>query len=258
MNNKTAKQIVNEYRMKFALIALGYVAALASLFFIMTKNFLLGIAGVVLLAISVRAPFEKLRDSLLASVIYEELDPDKFGEILALGVLKKSTHAKMLYLMSSGQHNEILETIKASESKVFSPLDKCNNLYRTGYVYFERGEYEKLPAIVKKYERLKVENPKLHYILGYFTVFDKYDAFADEDYEYVIEVCDIDLQENDPKKQNHKLTKVNVSFYRAVSLYKLGRFEEAKQGFEELIAYAPKMHKAKLSKEFIDLINQNN
>ena len=93
-------------------------------------------------------------------------------------------------------------------------------------------------------------------MLNNFSVFDKFDAFADDDFEYVIDVCDIDLKEISPKKQNYKLTKINVSFYRAVSLYKLGRFEEARSGFEELIAYAPKMYKAKLAKDFIDLIDK--
>jgi tetratricopeptide (TPR) repeat protein len=202
--------------------------------------------------------FDKIKEKDLASIVYEDLDPEKFGEVLSLGVLKKSTHAKMLYLMSAGKHEEIREFLRNSESKTVNPLDKCNNLYRTGYVHFERGEYDKLPAIVRKYERLKAENPKLEYILNNFSVFDKYDAFADEDYEYVIEVCDIDLAENDTKKQNHKLTRVNVSFYRAVSLYKLGRFDEAKKVFEDLIAFAPKMYKAKLSQEFIDLIDSQN
>lgn len=256
MKNKTVKQIASTYKLMCALVILAYVAALAILTLIMTKNILLGIAGVVVLAVSVRAPFDKLREKYIESVIYEDLNPEKFGEILELGLFKKSTHAKILYLMSSGKHDEILELVEQSDAKTFHPLEKCNNLYRRGYVYFERGEYDKLPSLVKKYEQLKKENPKLTYMLNNFSVFDKFDAFADDDFEYVIDVCDIDLNENNPKKQNHKLTRVNVSFYRAVSLYKLGRLDEAKKGFEELIAYAPKMYKAKLSRDFIELIDK--
>ena len=37
----------------------------------------------------------------------------------------------------------------------------------------------------------------------------------------MVDVCDIDIAENNPKKQNHKLTYINVSFYRAVSSYDL-------------------------------------
>lgn len=256
MNNKTAKQIVKEYKIIFCLIILAYVAALAILTFIMTKNLLFGIVGVVVLGISIRAPFDKLREKTIESLIYEELDPEKFGEILALGLFKKSTHAKMLYLMSSGAHDEILQIIKNVEDKITNPLDKCNNLYREGYVYFERGEYDKLPSIYQKYEKLKRENPKFVPVLNNFSVFEKFDAFADDDFEYVVDVCDIDLNEINPKKQNYKLTKINVSFYRAVSLYKLGKLDEAKKGFEDIIAFAPKMHKAKLSKEFIQLIEK--
>ena len=255
MNNKTAKQIVTGYRIKCALVVLFYVVALALLTFLVARNMLLGMLCVILLGVSLKAPFDKLREKYLESVIYEDLDPEKFQEILALGVLKKSMRHKILYLMSVGDHDEILRLIRESEAKTVHPVDKCNNLYREGYVYFERGEYEKLAAIYRKYEKLKSENPKFITVLNNFSVFEKYDAFADDDFEYVVDVCDIDLNEINPKKQNHKLTRINVGFYRAVSLYKLGKFDEAKKGFEDIINFAPKMYKAKLSKEFIELID---
>lgn len=254
MNNKTAKQIVKTYRLYCALIVAAYIAILAVLTLLMSVNVLISMIGIVVLAYSVRIPFEKLRKKTIESVIYEELDPEKFGEILSLGVFKKSTRHKMLYYMSAGKHDEILKLVEANETKTRHPIDKCNNLYRVAYVHFERGEYDKLPTIIKKYTRLKSEHPKFLYVFNNFTVFDKFDAFVDDDFEYVVGVCDIDLLENNIKKQNHNLTKINVSFYRAVSLYKMGKLEDAKKGFEEIIEFAPKMHKAKLSKEFIELI----
>ena len=257
MKNKTAKQIVATYRLKCALAVLVYLFALAGLIFIMKFNVLLSMIGIVVLASSMRIPLEKLRQNNIESIIYEDLDPEKFGEVLSISRLKKSAKHRMLYYMSDGKHDDILNLVEAIEPKTHHPIDKCNNLYRQSFVYFERGEYEKLPTMVKKYEQLKRDNPKFQYVLNNFSVFDKFDAFADDDFEYVIDVCDIDLKELDTKKQNHKLTRINVSFYRAVSLYKLGKLDEAKAGFEDIIAFAPKMHKAKLSKEFIELIENN-
>ena len=254
MNTKTAKQIVNGYKLKLALVVLLYIIGIAVCIFLATKVLFLGLSMILVLAVSLKAPFEKLRESEIESIVYEDLDPEKFNEVLALGVLKNSMRHKMLYLMSTGKHDEILALVKESEEKTQHPVDKCNNLYREGYVYFERGEYDKLPNVVRRYARLKSDNAKIQYVLNNFTVFDKFDAFSDDDYEYVVDVCDIDLKEINPKKQNHKLTRINVSFYRAVSLYKLGRMDEAKQGFEDIINFAPKMYKAKLAKDFIDLI----
>ena len=159
MNNKTAKQIVKSYRLMCALIAVAYVLALAGLTLLMSVNIMLSMVGIVALAYTMRIPFEKLRKNTIESVIYEDLDPEKFGEILELGVLKKSNRHKMLYYMSSGKHEEILKFLKDSEQKTRHPIDKCNNLYREAYVYFERGEYDKLPTMVKKYNRLVAENP---------------------------------------------------------------------------------------------------
>ena len=255
MKNKTAKQIVTGYRLKCALVAVLYACALLALIlFVMRINILVAMIGVVALAYTLHTPFEKIRQKDIDSIIYEELDPERFEEILSLGVLKKSDRHKVLLYMAKGDHDALLDLVERTDAKITNPIDKCNNLYRKGYVYFERGEYEKLPEIVKKYERIKADNPKYLDAVGTFSVFDKFDAFADDDFEYVVDVCDIDLKELDPKKQNHKLTKINVSFYRAVSLYKLGKMEEAKAAFEEIITFAPKMHKAKLSREFIDLI----
>lgn len=256
MKDKTAKQILNSYRMKCALIVLLYILALAGLIALIKVALIVSMLGIIVLASSIRTPFEKLRQKTIESVIYEDLDPEKFGEILASGAFKKVTRYKILHALTSGDHDGVLSLVSELESKTRHPIDIGNNLYRKGYVYFERGEYEKLREIFKKYERLKADNPKFQYALNTFTVFDKFDAFADEDYEYVVDVCDIDLKEIDPKKQNHNLTKINVSFYRAVSLYKLGRLDEARAGFEEIVEFAPKMYKAKLSKDFIDLIEK--
>ena len=96
MKNKTAKQIVASYKFKCALVALLYVLALALLIFVISKNMLIGISGIILLGVSVRIPFEKLRETEIESVIYEDLDPEKFSEILELGVLKKSEKHKLL------------------------------------------------------------------------------------------------------------------------------------------------------------------
>lgn len=256
MTNKTAKQIVTAHRIQCALAVLTYIVALAGLIFLIKFNLLLAMIGIVLLASTVRKPFDKLRKKNLESVIYEELDPEKFAEIMALTSLKKSNRHKMLLYMSTGAHDEILKLVDEIEQKTQHPIDKCNNLYRQGYVYFERGEYEKLLSVVKKYEKLKLNNPKFAYALNTFTVFDKFDAFADDDFEYVVDVCDIDLNEPNDKKQNHNLTRINIGFYRAVSLYKLGKLDEAKKGFEDIIKFAPKMYKAKLSQNFIDLIDR--
>ncbi len=256
MNTKTAKQIVKGYKTKLVLLAIGYVLAIALCILLTLKFLFAGLMIMLVLAVSVRMPFDKLREKEIESVIYDNLDPEKFNEIMSLGVLKNSNRHKLLYLASAGKHEEILALVKESEEKTMHPIDKCNNIYREGYVYFERGEYNKLPSVIQKYEKLKSDNPKIQYALNNFTVFDKYDAFADEDYEYVVDVCDIDLRAINPKAQNHKLTRVNVGFYRAVSLYKLGRLEEAKKGFEDIVAFAPLMHKAKLSQEFIDLIEK--
>lgn len=257
MNNKSAKQILKEYRLKLVGVVLAYIAILALLtLVVMPISVVLGMLGIVVLGLSVRKPIEKIKTKDLEGVIFEELDPQKFNELLELGVFKKSTRHHVLCAVSLGDHEKALDIIFNQNAKNINPIDICNNIYRKGYICFEKGEFDKLAEVVKEYNYLKKQFPKFAMAFDSFTVFDKFDAFADEDYEYVVDVCDIDLKEINPQKQNHKLTRINVGFYRAVSLYKLGRLDEARKGFEDLIEFAPKMYKAKLAKEYIDLIDK--
>ena len=258
MKNKSPKQIVLLFKIKCVLIVLLYALALAVCVFVMSKNALVAIAAIVVLAASVRAPFDKLIEKDIESIIHEELDPQKYNEVLSLGLLKKSNRHQVLGAMCVGDHERLLALVKENDTPRSHPVEKCNNIYRRGYVHFEKGEFDALRGIVREFEKLKKDNARIAQVFSNFTVFDKYDAFADEDYEYVVDVCDIDLKDAKAAidKPNQKLTIINVSFYRAVSLYKLGRLDEAKQGFEELIAFAPKMYKAKLSKDYLDLIEK--
>lgn len=255
-NNKTAKQILKNYRLKLALLCVVYVLLLAIMIVAMKYSILLGMAGIVALGVSVRKPIQKIRERDLESVIFEELDPQKFNELIELGAFKSAPRMKVLCAISLGEYEKALKIINAEKEKARHPVDICNNIYRQGYIYFEKGEFEKLPSVVREYNDLKKKFPQFAVALNQFAVFDKFDAFADEDYEYVVDVCDIDIKEINPKNQNHKLTRINVGFYRAVSLYKLGKLDEAHKGFEDIINFAPKMHKAKLAKEYIDLMNK--
>lgn len=251
MKNTNAQKIVKNYRIKCALLALLYVLGVAVCIAIISKFAFIGIACTVVLAASIKAPFDKLLEKDIESVIYEDLDPELFEEILSLSVLKKSTRHKFLALMYKGDHDGVLSLIAETETKPQAPIDKCQNLYRRGFVEFERDEFEKLAVTVSEFQTLKSQNPKFEAIFNNFAVFDKFDAFVDEDYEYVVDVCDLDLRNISKKNQNHNVTKLNVSFYRAVALYKLERFKEAKEAFEGVIEFAPKTHKATLSKEYI-------
>lgn len=249
---KNAKQIVKEYRIKRVLLGLLYVALLGGFIYIMVTNMLLGLAGIIILATTLAKSFEKLQKSELESVIYEDLDPVKFNEILALGVIKGNTRLDVLGAISVGDYDKALEIIERNPPKDNDIIQLCNNLYRKGAICFEKRDFAGLAECVKEFERLKEENVKASYVFNNFSVFDKYDAMVDKDFQYVVDVCEEDLRVINPTQQNHKLTMLNVSFYRAVALYEMERFEEAREAFEAIIDFAPKMHKAKLSKEYLE------
>lgn len=254
MKNKSAKQIIGGYRIKFCALVALYMLAFALFFWIISINAFIGIAGVVVLAVSIRAPFEKILESDIESVIYENLDPILFNEIVESGKITNQVRHRVLAAMSVGDHEKVLDIVEKSDKKTVNPLEKCNNLYRKGYVYFEQENYEKLAEVVRDFKSLRTQFAKYSGVFDTYTVFEKFDAMLDEDYEYVVDACEYDLDRISSKHQNHKITRINVSFYRAVALYKLGRLDDAKKGFEEIIAFAPKMHRATLAKKYIEKI----
>lgn len=257
MNNKSAKEIVRSYRARVICAVISYIAGIAIFAVLTTKSVLLGIAGAVVLVASSRSAFDKLLEHDIESVIYEDLDPEKFSEILELGVLKRSSRHHVLAAMTSGNHDEVFRLVEAnSEKSKLNPVERCNDLYRLGYVYFEKEDWDGLKKTVREFERLKSQNPKLAYAFSTFSVFEKFDAMIDEDYEYVVDACELDISRLTKKEPNHNLTKINLSYYRAVALLKMGKTDEAAEAFREIIAFAPKMHKAKLSERYLESIEK--
>ena len=254
MNNKTAKQIVKEYRIKQVGVIVLYALALAMMIWVISINTVLGFVGIIALAMTFGRVFDELCKRSVEKVIFEELDPVTFDEILKLGMFKKSMRHQVLGAMGVGDYERVFALIEKESEKPLSPIEKCNNIYRKSAIYFEQHDLEKLAKGVAEYNALKKQYPKFEYAFNNFTVFDKFDAFLDEDYEYVIGVCEIDLRDDNPKQQNHKLTRLNVSFYRAVAFYDMGELEKAREAFEEIVNYAPKTHKATLSKNYLSKI----
>ncbi len=255
MNNKAAKQIVTKYRLMQAGAIALYLIALGVMIFVITKNTVIGILGVALLAMTFRRVFDKLLEITVEKVIFDDLDPITFDEILKLGMFKKSMRHKVLGAMGVGDYDRVFALIEEESKKMLSPIEECNNIYRKAAIYFEQHDLENLKKSVSEFNALKKKYSKFEYAFNKFTVFDKFDAFLDEDYEYVIGVCEIDIREDNPKQQNHKLTKLNVSFYRAVALYDMGDIENAKKAFEEIVEFAPKTHKATIAKNYISKIH---
>ena len=254
MNNKTAKEIVKDYRIKQIGVIVLYVIALAVLIFVISYNMLLGIVGVIALAMSLGRVFDKLGAATLEKVIFDELDPVKFNEILALGMYKKSHKHQTLGAMGVGDYDRVFQIIEDQLKKPVDPVTKCNIIYKKSAIYFEQHDLKNLAKCLGEFNALKKQFPNLALEFNKYTVFDKFDAFLDEDYEYVIGVCDIDLRDDNPKQQNHKLTKLNVSFYRAVALHDMGELEKAQEAFKEIVEFAPKTHKAALARNYLSKI----
>lgn len=257
MKNKTAKQIVNNYKYASAGVILLNIIGIIVGLFLLKFNALIGIALIVVLLMTAKSTLKAIREKTVESVLYEDLDAEKFNEIVSSGVFGKSTHHKLLAAMYSGDHDTVLSLTEQEMKNEINPVKLCNSLYKRGYVYFEREDMDSLKEVVREFYKLKKQHAKYGAIFENYSVFEKYDAFLDGDYQFIVEICDYDLKNDSKKSQNHNLTILNVSYYRAVALYKLEQYDEAKNAFEKIIKYAPKAYKAKLSQDYLSKIEAN-
>lgn len=58
-------------------------------------------------------------------------------------------------------------------------------------------------------------------------------------------------------EQDYNLNKVNVNYYRAISLYHVGEYEESKQLFEWVVEKGGKLYHVMQEKEYIEKTNSN-
>ena len=257
MKNKTAKQIVNNYRCACAGVILLNVIGIIAGILLLSVQPLIGIAVIVVLLATSKSTIKSLREKMIERVLYEDLDAEKFSEIEKLGAFGKSKHHKLLAAMYSGDHDTVLSLTEQEMKNEINPVKLCNSLYKRGYVYFEREDTDSLKEVVREFYKLKKQHAKYGAIFENYSVFEKYDAFLDGDYQFVVDICEYDLKNDSKKSQNHKLTILNVSYYRAVALYKLEQYDEARDAFQRIIEYAPKTYKAKLSQDYLSKIEAN-
>lgn len=254
MKDKTSKQLISNYKLASAGVILLNIIGIIAGFLLLSVNALIGIALIVALLLTAKSTLKSVREKTVESVLYEELDAEKFAEIVNSGVFGKSTHYKILAAMYNGDHNTVLTHTEQEMKNEINPVKLCNSLYKRGYVFFEREDLESLKEVVKEFYKLKKQHEKYGAIFENYSVFEKYDAFLDGDYQFIVEICEYDLKNDSKKTQNHKLTVLNVSYYRAVALFKLEQFDEARKAFANIIEYAPKTYKSKLSQDYINKI----
>ena len=176
MNNKSAKQISNTYKLFKVGTVLAYAVGLVIGVLILDVQALIGICIIVALLMSIKSTFDFLREKTVERVIYEELDAEKFSEIVALGTFGKSKHHKMLAAMYSGDHETVLSLTDENIKKQLNPVEICNSLYKRGFVYFEQEDFDSLAKIVREFNKLKAQHPKFAGIFENYSVFDKFEA----------------------------------------------------------------------------------
>ncbi|MBQ7010244.1 MAG: hypothetical protein IJN63_00920 [Clostridia bacterium] len=265
----TALQTVNEWRKKRTVVA---VAAISLSFLIIlisaiTSTYYNSVYVVIVYLFYLRFS-SGVDDKYVASVLYRELDAEKFKEVVYLaGLNKKMRVYTMLAHFYCGDIKKTVELCRqnielASKKKPTQKHTETVLYYYTylAYCYFFLNDAKSLELVLNEMDLyiVKLKEPKQFRkgqpILQAFSMFCK-GEYADwvKLYEkYFYDMVELENREVLGQKEDpRRLDKINKRFIYACACYWNGNAEAAAQSFRRIIELSPKLYYSRVSETYL-------
>lgn len=254
---KEIKSIIRKYTFKVLIIAIIFLLTISSIIYFAKLNFILSFIVCFVLYIPVYILIFKIADKNIHSVLFVELDPEKYKDVLFFGRFKPHAINQTNAAMFLGDYQTVVNlSTKVLKGKV-SKRNKCALLATIARAYYEMGDLEKLKIVCDTFDlyadglKKTLSEQKIGMIMRYY----KY--FIDEKYE----ACNAVLDEMDAirnnKSANEKLSRLYAIFNYGIIAYKLGNFDNAVKCFNQVVETAPKINDARIAEKYIDAINNS-
>ena len=251
MDDYGAKKVIKKY--KTILISTLIVLAIALIvLMIFSINFNIVVCFITYYIIG-RAIKIKLYNKYINSALTIELNPQKYSAILNEGKICSNHYLETI--TSAYMLGDYQKTINICTNLFDNQKLKRYKYYYLVYIarcYFLTNDLQSLMEICKKFEEIVSKEKNESKIKEKFRVFELYNNYLNENYnsckEYLIS------QKNNPKFSKDKFSQITFDFSLAIIDYKCGNFESAKQKFNNIIAIAPHINLATISKNYINAI----
>ena len=255
MYEKISKKIFRKYIIQCFIFGIIWTTLFFILMMIFDNLIVKGIILLLFFNLIKRIIKELIRKNFLP-IFHNELNPEKFKYVI-FSNKNFAPHAQdqLLATLFSGDYQTAIN-ICTKALKTFPDNTEVKYAYMPylAKAYFELQDLEKLKIICDKYYE-SIENPKKDKVIENLnSLIQYYHSFCVGNFEYGISYCQKRETEISKRTSTRKINIANNKFYYAITYYKLGNLEKAKQYFEELIEFAPKINMANIAKRYLAAI----
>lgn len=250
MNNQTteqkAKATIKKVKIISYLALLLYLATIAAII-IFVDDFRFVIFSVVFACVFYIAVINIVSARYITSPLILRFDAPLYYELIKQG---KSANASAVYQIQAeyfvGHYANVIELCnKKTDDRRVERRWRYYIFSFLANAYFNLGEYEKLREVCNKFYAFLASDRKKEKVLKRFYDFPFFVVFLNDNFE----ACEQYLKQ---QKIKYPLQCITLAYWKARVDLRKGETEEAKKGFEAVIAEAPLLTYAKLSQKALE------
>lgn len=210
------------------------------------------------LLLIIKFAIRMIANKTLCPVLFEKLDAFAFQKIINDKRFVAPVTYRIGAAIFTGDYQTVVNiAVSQMRKKKCSIKVKSFCLSILARAYFELRDFEKLRALLAKYEEYKEQYPSKSFLRTTDSVWRYYQYFLDQNYEACKAVCRERDAAHNPKAWGAKIQKLQNDFLYAVACYENRETDAAKESFEHIISYAPRMNVASISQKYVEAIDQN-
>lgn len=210
------------------------------------------------LLLIIKFAIRMIANKTLCPVLFEKLDAFAFQKIINDKRFVAPVTYRIGAAIFTGDYQTVVNiAVSQMRKKKCSIKVKSFCLSILARAYFELRDFEKLRALLAKYEEYKEQYPSKSFLRTTDSVWRYYQYFLDQNYEACKAVCRERDAAHNPKAWGAKIQKLQNDFLYAVACYENRETDAAKESFEHVISYAPRMNVASISQKYVEAIDQN-
>lgn len=195
------------------------------------------------------------------AVLLNDMNPQLYYAIVHAGDINKiGTDADIEIFYFAGDYQKVINYANA-QIEAFNAKGKkyanLNTLDILAFAYFEIGDYENAAKTIE-YIKALADEMKLTNKKGYTQIIlpqlEYIESFVKCDFNKCLEL------ENGMLAAKFKKSNTFIArnkYYTALANYYLGDMSGAKQSFEEVLSFCPKLNYANLAKQYLDAMQSN-
>ncbi len=252
--NSNVKSIIKKYY--FQCFGIWVLCMSITCFLLFGLDSIWGIITLIPVLFITRLIVKSLQDTNFLSVLYCELNPQKFKDVIeGAKFFVPSIGYQVFAAYYSGDYQT---TINICTKKLLNEKkckNKCFYLVILARVYFLLGDNEKLKMICKQFQNYIMYQKRVDQIRKQYVVMQYFEKYLEGDYLSCQDYYS--MYKDNTKAVRSELRQIQWKFYYAVACYYADDKETAQQIFGEVISEAPKVNYANISQKYLNIIEKN-